>query len=50
MEKTSKGAGLPSTGRNESEREEVCRLVIVVSGLRLQRMRNGYVKENHSVY
>jgi hypothetical protein len=49
MEKTSKGAGLPSTGRNGSEREEVCRLVIIISGLRLQRMMNGYVKEDHSV-
>jgi hypothetical protein len=49
MEKTSKGAGLPSTGRNGSKREEVCRLVVIVSGLRLRRMRNRYVKENHLV-
>ena len=36
-----------ATNREEWERERnICRLVIVESGLRLRRLRNGNVKEN----
>jgi hypothetical protein len=39
--------GVGATNRKEKERErKMCRLVIIVFGLTLRRMRNGHVKKN----
>jgi hypothetical protein len=51
-EKTSIGVGQLSIShyRMEQERErKMCRWVIIESGLRLRRTRNGYVKKNEQV-
>ena len=48
--KTSAAVEQPSSCcKEEREREEkVCRSVIVESGMRLRKMKNGYVKKNQS--